>query len=355
MLKARGHTVFFYGHEDSRVACDEHVAVVKRRDLDRTYGDHDWRKHGAPEYRFDSHVYKTFYAEAVAEIQARKEKNDFLLCTFGINHKTVAEAHSDLIICEPSIGYPDGGYARFRVFESYSIMHAYLGQKHVQEMSNEMWYDVVIPSYFDFDHFDFSLAKDDYFLFIGRLNPGKGVHIAMQIVEAVGGRLVVAGPGTLADDQTRTERPISEYIDVVGVAGLDQRRLLLSRAKATLMPSTYLEPFGWVQIESMLSGTPIISTDWGAFTEYNIHGVTGYRCRTFEHFTWAARNIHNISAHACRSWAAHNFSLERVADMYDEYFYSVQNIFNGNGWYHQNMDRKHLDWLRRYYPPEALA
>jgi len=121
------------------------------------------------------------------------------------------------------------------------------------------------------------------------------------------------------------------------------------------MPSTYLEPFGWVQIESMLSGTPIISTDWGAFTEYNIHGVTGYRCRTFEHFTWAARNIHNISAHACRSWAAHNFSLERVADMYDEYFYSVQNIFNGNGWYHQNMDRKHLDWLRRYYPPEALA
>jgi hypothetical protein len=80
------------------------------------------------------------------------------------------------------------------------------------------------------------------------------------------------------------------------------------------------------------------------------NGVTGYRCRTFEHFTWAARNIHNIDPYARRAWSERNFSLERVADMYDEYFFSVRNIFGGKGWYQQNAVRQDLDWLRRYYP-----
>jgi glycosyltransferase involved in cell wall biosynthesis len=355
MLRARGHTVFHYGHEDSRVECDEHVTVTKRYDLYKSYGNHDWRKKGFPLYRLDDHVYRTFYAKTISALHERKESGDFLLCTFGGNHKPVADAHPDMIICEPGIGYPDGGFAKFRVFESYSIMHAYLGQACIKSSSNEMWYDVVIPNYFDLDDFEFSPAKDDYFLFFGRVGPGKGVHIALQIIEAVGGRLIVAGPGSLEGKQTRTDRPVSEYCEQVGVVGPEERKHLMARAKATLAPSMFLEPFCGVQIESMLSGTPVISNDWGAFAEYNIHGVTGYRCRTFEQFTWAARNIQNIDPYACRTWAARNFSLERVADMYDEYFFSVRNIFGGKGWYEENAARSNLDWLYRYPPdPSAL-
>jgi len=227
-------------------------------------------------------------------------------------------------------------------------MHAYLGKTHGGIMSNDMWYDVVIPNYFDLDDFEFSATKDDYFLFLGRLGPGKGLHIAVQIVEAVGGRLVLAGPEH--SDDPGTSRPISEYTEVVGVVGPEDRKHLLARAKATLAPSMYLEPFCGVQVESMLSGTPVISTDWGAFTEYNLHGITGYRCRTFEHFTWAARNINTIDPYACRAWAEHNFSLERVGDLYEEYFYSVSNIFGGKGWYQQNATRSDLNWLYKFPP-----
>src|SRR4029077_1310905 len=128
---------------------------------------------------------------------------------------------------------PEGGFAKFRVFESYAVMHAYLGQPFIKAMSNKMLYDAVIPNYFDLEDFEFSATKDDYFLFVGRINPGKGIHIALQIVEEVGGRLVVAGAGGFTGNETRTNRPVSEYTEVVGVIGPDERKRLMARAKGT--------------------------------------------------------------------------------------------------------------------------
>jgi glycosyltransferase involved in cell wall biosynthesis len=350
LLKQRGHYVIHYGHEDSRVQCDEHVTVTTRVDLARAYGDHNWKVAGFPAFDIGDHAYRSFYQNTVKAVAERKTKGDFLLCMFGAGHRPVADAHADMIVCEPGIGYAGGHFAPFKVFESYAILHAYLGLKAVAQMSNQMWYEAVIPNYFDLAEFEYSADKDDYFLYLGRVNAGKGVHIAMQIVETVGGKLVVAGPGDLGALGTRTNRPVSEYVEYVGVADVGARKKLMAKAKAMILPSTFVEPFCGVQIEAMLSGTPIITTDWGAFAEYNIHGVTGYRCRTFEQFVWAARNITKINPATCREWATNNFSIERVGQMYDEYFYSVYNIFGGDGWYEANPSRRELDWLSKILP-----
>lgn len=350
LLKQRGHYVIHYGHEDLKVQCDEHVTVTKRYDLSKAYGHHNWRVKGFPAFAIDDHAYRTFYAKSIAAIHERKQKGDFLLCMFGSGHKAVADAHPDMIVCEPGIGYAGGHFAPYKVFESYAILHAYLGLGLISSASNANWYDVVIPNYFDLADFEYSAEKDDYFLFLGRIGAGKGVHIAMQIVEAVGGRLIIAGPGSLEGLGTRTDRPISEYVEHVGVANVETRKQLMSRAKAMILPSTFVEPFCGVQVELMLSGTPIITTDWGAFAEYNIHGVTGYRCRTFEQFVWATKNIGNIQPAVCREWAATNFSIERIGKMYDEFFYSVHNVASGAGWYEENPTRTELDWLSKHWP-----
>ena len=123
----------------------------------------------------------------------------------------------------------------------------------------------------------------------------------------------------------------------------------MKNAKALILPTHYIEPFGGVTIEAMLSGTPIITTDWGCFAENNLHGMTGYRCRNMDHFIWAAKNIDKINPRNCRDWAQKNFSLDKVGKMYKEFFQSMNNLMF-NGFYHENSTRDNLDWLTKTYP-----
>ena len=346
MMTARGHEVVHYGHEDSDLVCTEHVTVTTNKDLEIAYGSYDWRRNF---FKFDinDHAYQTFYANAIREVGKRKRPNDFILPFWGSGVRPVCDAHPDLICVEPGIGYAGGHWARWKIFESYAIYHAYLGLAAVGNCQQD-WYDAVIPNYFDPDDFVFNDKKQDYFLFLGRVYSGKGIDIAVQTTEKIGARLIIAG-------QNPDNIAFPSNVEFVGYADIEKRKQLMSGAKGAFVASQYLEPFGGVQIEMLFSGTPTITTDWGSFTENNIHGVTGYRCRTFDQFVWAATNIDRIDPQNCRTWAE-NFALDQVAGMYEEYFQSVLNVYTGNGWYEPTLGRNDLAWLKKTYPalPERI-
>src|SRR5262245_50865886 len=333
MLKMRGHYVIHYGNAASEVDCDEHVTVTWHKDL---ASPKDYLQ-----FDLESLVYKTFYRNAIAAIQERKKPHDFLLCMWGSGHKPVADAHPELIVVEPGIGYAGGHFAPFKVFESYAILHAYYVIETVGQPDRIKWHDVVIPNYFDPADFLFQRDKSDFLLFLGRISPGKGIHIAIEAAHAANIPIVAAGPGSSFT---------MDGVQCLGIVDKEQRRHLLADARALIAPSIYLEPFCGVITEAHFSGTPVISTDWGAATENNLHGITGYRCRTFEHFTWAIKNVDRIDPGDCRAFAEQNFSMARVGEMYEEFFQSVLNIYTGNGWYEPNAIRSDLDWLTRRYP-----
>lgn len=342
MMKALGHEIIHYGHEDSDLVCDEHVSVVTNEDLDISYGNHNWRENFF-KFAMEDHVYQTFFNNSIYEIYKRKKKNDFILPFWGQGVKPICDAHQDLICVEPGIGYADGHWARWRIYESYSMKAAVEGLDVVRYCTQD-WYSAVIPNYFDLDDFEFNDKKEDYMLYLGRVYDGKGVHIAIQLAEKMGQKLIIAGQGNLKDMGFDTPPP---FVEMVGYADVEKRKKLMSNAKCLFIGSMYGEPFGGVQIEAMLSGTPVISTDWGAFSELNIQGYTGFRCRTFDDFKVALSRIGEIDPHNCRRWAE-NFSLEKVGLMYQKYFQDVLNVHQGKGWYEEG--NGNVDWLRKELP-----
>lgn len=342
MMKDRGHTIYLYAHERSDAKCNELITCTTDQLMLETYGDFDWKRNQF-KHSIGDNAQKTFNRNAIREISSRKEAGDFLLCFWGFGHEEIATAHPDLIPVEPGIGYHTGLFAPYRVFESYSVRDiAYEKMK----WSSPGWYDAIIPNYFDPADFEYSAEKEDYFLFVGRLIENKGIRIAIQATERAGAKLKIAGQG----DFFKTFGDPPPHVEFVGFADAEKRKTLMAGAKAVFVPTYYVEPFGGVMVEAFFSGTPVISTDWGSFAENNLHGLTGYRCRTMEQFVWATKNIHNINPAVCREWAMSNFSLDAVAPLYEEFFGMVKRAKEPNGWYTENPERDELDWLTRKYP-----
>ena len=338
MMKGRGHHIIHYGHEDSDLECDHHITVTTNEDLQKAYGSYDWRKNF---FKFDmnDHAYQTFFKNAISAISYLKTKNDFILPFWGAGVRPICDAHPDLICVEPGIGYADGHWARWKIFESYAIYHAYCGLKNVGTCAQSA-YDVVIPNYFDLDEFEYKENKGEYFLYLGRVYDGKGVNIAIQACERAGVPLVIAG-------QKDDSYELPGWVKYVGYADVNKRKELMMNARASFLPSQYVEPFGGVQIENLLCGTPTITSDWGAFAENNIHGVTGFRCRTMGDYLNAIKNIDIINPKNCREWAE-NFSLQNIAPVYEKYFQDVWNVYNGRGWYETTDESSFLSLSKKY-------
>lgn len=318
MMKNLGHEVILYSGEKNEANCDEHVVCVSEADRLEMVGSFHYT-----EANWGDPKWQEYNKKVIVEMGSRIGKQDFICLIGGHSQKPIADFFDKHISVEFGIGY-SGVFADYKVFESYAWMHTVYGALSRGDASgiDGRWFDVVIPNQFE-ETSDYKLSTDErkYALYVGRLIDRKGYRIAQDVCEKKGVELILAGPGK-----------IEGYGTHIGEVGPAERTKLMSGAVALFAPTQYIEPFGTVHVEAMACGTPIISTDWGVFTETVINGFNGYRCRNFKEFCDALDSVSNLDRKKIREYALSKFSMDVVGRQYEEYFKRLSTLW-GKGWY----------------------
>lgn len=313
MLKELGHTVYLYASEENEAPCDELVTVITKAEQEQHLEGVHYQ------YAMTANktgLFSTSVPRAIQEIDKRKKPKDFLLIYGWTHARIMAEKHPDMPAVEFHIGYHSSG-ASFRVFASSAMQHLTYG---LEKRYNGRHFDTVIPGFFDPDEFPFRDKKEPFALFVGRLIQKKGLPMACAAAKAAGLPLKVIGHGnhTLVTDG-------AEYL---GALTDVERNEWMSRAQALICPTQYIEPFGNIAVESMMAGTPVVSSDWGGFTETVEHGRTGYRCYYLEEYAQALKDCANLDHAYIRQRAVEKYSLHNVKNAYQQYFDRVYRIWS---------------------------
>jgi glycosyltransferase involved in cell wall biosynthesis len=248
-------------------------------------------------------------------LKARVRPGDFILHPFGIAHRALVNDYSDCIHLETGIGYPDAPFGAYRVYESWAWAHAHwgrwgeagLGGEWIGGVGLDRNHSWVIPNYFDIEEWPIgsrewplpSYGVTPYALFMGRIDPAKGAEELAQIIKFWFERhgphrlhFKIAGQGNWALYSLLLKREITAgMVEYLGPVKGAVRGPLVAGAALCLMPTRFVEPFGGSGVEGLLTGTPLVASAWGAFTETIQIGVNGYVARTYGEYLRAMENI----------------------------------------------------------------
>lgn len=322
MMNLRGYKTVEYSNGESESACERKMQILGEAELAALIGERrETDFHGNTAVIGSSH-WQEFDKRLRPALRDRLAQGDIILHPFGRSHYALKSDFPEQSHVESGIGYPDGPFGAYRIFES-KVWQAWHQGKHGTQGSDYEW---TVPNYFDLDEWTPHYDPGQYSLFFGRIYSGKGMDIIKALAEA-GEKIMVAGQGDFAPYQ----HPNLTYLGpVVGRS----RDALLGNAKCMLMPTRFIEPFGGSGVEAMLCGTPLISSDFGAFSETVEHGKTGYRCHTLADWVEAIRLAPTLDRRYISERARRLYSLETCGAQYDRIFTQISDLW-GEGWYHK--------------------
>ncbi len=122
----------------------------------------------------------------------------------------------------------------------------------------------------------------EYYAFIGRATPEKGLDIAINACINTQTQLQIATwfNDVVKQGQYYREKLLPNLtasgIGSVGTLDSDSKKIFLSKAKALILPIQWNEPFGMVMIEAFERGTPVIAYNRGSVSEIVTSGKTGF-------------------------------------------------------------------------------
>lgn len=180
----------------------------------------------------------------------------------------------------------------------------------------------LVPNGVPLDSYAFcaKVDSDAPLMFLGRIEEIKGPHLAIEVAQRTGRKLILAGNVPDAhQDWFRAEiAPRIDDVQIRYVGPVDdaQKSVLLGNALALLMPVLWEEPFGIVMAEAMACGTPVIGLRRGAVPEIVDTEVTGFVVDNMDELVIATERVHVLNRAACRKRVECLFSNTAVTDGY---------------------------------------
>jgi glycosyltransferase involved in cell wall biosynthesis len=109
-------------------------------------------------------------------------------------------------------------------------------------------------------------AREDFFLFVGRLSEEKGIRVLLNAFKRSDLKLVIIGDGPM---QAEVESVVKERSNIQHL-GFQPKAVImdnLKRAKSLIVPSTWYEGFPITILEALATGTPVIGSRLGGIAE----------------------------------------------------------------------------------------
>jgi glycosyltransferase involved in cell wall biosynthesis len=180
------------------------------------------------------------------------------------------------------------------------------------------------------DECTFHERPSDYFAFVGRISPEKGIDRAVEIVCRAKKKLKVAARIDPKDEEYfhKTVEPLfhehRDCVEFVGQIGGGEKDDFLGNAAAMLFPIDWQEPFGLVMAESLACGTPVIAWRNGSVPEIVDDGVTGFVVDNLDSAVAAVSRVSEIDRRECRRTFETRFDVTRMAKDYLDVYRGLQ-------------------------------
>jgi glycosyltransferase involved in cell wall biosynthesis len=120
-------------------------------------------------------------------------------------------------------------------------------------------------------------GSGEFFMFVGRLSPEKGVITLLKAVRRIGGLpLRIVGDGPIYKDvQELIQKYNLKYVDLCGRLSHEETLNQMKEAKALILPSECYENFPLAIAEALACGVPVIASRLGGTQELVQEGKTG--------------------------------------------------------------------------------
>jgi glycosyltransferase involved in cell wall biosynthesis len=164
----------------------------------------------------------------------------------------------------------------------------------------------------------------EHLIFLGRIHPDKGVHLAIAVARMSRFPLLIAG---IIQDQVYFREQIEPHLDdtirYIGPVDVAGKNALFTQARALLHLNTIPERFGLVLAEANAAGVPVIAMDLGSCREVIQDGHTGFLVHNVHEAVRALERIPAIDRCACRRRVEQCFSIEAMVESYERVYATI--------------------------------